>query len=322
MLRTYRANVAGPSHREAGIPCQDSCAVERIGERLVVTAVADGLGSERHSDIGSRVACSTAVSHCAETLAETWAARDGKGLSAQEASDGSDTDRGAMNEEAPDASGDVIAVIREAFACAYEAVLDEAARRGQPAGQFDSTLCLAVFDGETVWWGHSGDSGLVVALKDGRYVLVTRMQRDREGHVYPLCFDERWEFGSVDGVATLMLCTDGVLEAIVAPPVLAAHADNPVDTRLARMFLHPEPDDAEHLAEVEEQAARYLDTYPRKLLDDDKTVVVAFDDTALPAEQPDPYYAGPDWIAVLAKAQANLYSERPPQPGTDELERP
>lgn len=288
MLRTYCVNIAGPSHLECGIPCQDACAVAHVGERLMVAAVADGLGSEVHSDIGSRVACEVSVKWCAEAMAT------------------------------PDASGDVIAVIREAFARAYDAVLDEAERLGLPAGQFDSTLCLSVFDGETAWWGNAGDSGLVVALVDGTYVLVTRMQRDDEGRVYPLCFDERWEFGQTEGAASLMLSTDGVLEGLVAPPVLAAHADNPVDTRMTRMFLHPEPDDAEHLAEVEAQAAHYLSAYPRELLDDDKTIVVAFDDESLPGEQPAGYYDGPNWEAITARAQAGLY----PDPDKPEEARP
>lgn len=287
MLRHYEVNLAGPSHVRLGIPCQDSCAAA-VCDGAVIAAVADGLGSESRSDVGSRVAATTAVAYCEQHLAAC---------------------------EDPD---DTTAMLRAACYAAYEAVLDEAARLGESPGQMDCTLCLAVFDGRSVSFGQSGDSGLVVAHSDGSYEVVTRMQRDGEGRVFPLCFDDRWEFGRCEDVATVMLCTDGVLEDLVAPPILARHADNPVDTRLVRGFLHPALDGG-GVEALQADAERYLEAFPAALLDDDKTVVVAFDDERLPADMPPPYYEGPDWDAVCAKANA-LVRERPAEPGSPQAQ--
>ena len=54
------ASVIGTSHERSGSPCQDASACEitgHAGASLLVSAVADGAGSARHSRIGSRLAC-------------------------------------------------------------------------------------------------------------------------------------------------------------------------------------------------------------------------------------------------------------------------
>lgn len=55
-----KASVAGRGHLERNIPCQDSHAT-LITKEYVVLAVADGAGSQSHSQIGSRVACETVL---------------------------------------------------------------------------------------------------------------------------------------------------------------------------------------------------------------------------------------------------------------------
>ena len=277
MLCSYAVNLPGPTHRDRHIPCQDAYAVRALGERLVVAAVADGLGSETHSQLGARIASGVAVRHCARGL------------------------RGCATPES------VLTLMRAAFAAAWARVKQRAAELGEDPGQFDCTLTLALYDGQRLYWGQAGDSGIVAARDDGRYEPITAMQRDGEGRVYPLCFEDRWEFGAASGVASLLLATDGVLERLV-PPVLAVHGTQPVDTRTARLFLHPEPGDAERLDELEAEASAWLDAYPRHLLDDDKTVVVLFDSEHAPAEQPASYYAGPDWSAIAEAAEERLYA--------------
>ena len=278
MLHTYGASVVGPWHAEAGVPCQDSNAswVSEDGA-LAAAAVSDGLGSELHSDVGSEVASRVAVDYCAEHARP--------GADAQE----------------------TIEVLRAAYRAAYLAVLDCAAEMGEPAGEFDATLSLVLLDGDRLFWGQSGDSGIVAGMTDGTYVLVTDKQRDGEGRVYPLCFDTCWDFGVLEGAATALLCTDGVLEGMIAPPILAANSDCPLDRSKARMFLHPLADDAKHLDELRRQVAAYLESYPRDLIDDDKTVVVVFDDERFPESQPEDYYAEPDYEAILERAYQNLY---------------
>ena len=280
MLHTYSVNLPGPSHLAGGVPCQDACCVANLGGGLVVAAVADGLGSESRSDVGSRVACEGAVAFCARSI-------------------GSCGDDGA-----------VLDLMVQAFYRAYDAVLATAAEAGESAGEYDSTLCLAIFNGSKLFWGNAGDSGIVACAGDGTYRPVTAMHRDEEGRVFPLCFDETWRFGVEEGIASLLLCTDGILEDVLAPPLLRVHGGRAVDASKAEMFLHPRPDDAANLAEVERQAAEYFAAYPKELLDDDKTLVVVFDDERLPGRQPDLYYAEPDWPALVVRANASLYPDR------------
>ena len=283
MLSSYSVNQAGPSHMLRGVPWQDSYSVQLVCDGgVIVAAVADGLGSESHSDIGSFVASHVSVKYVADSL------EDG------------------------DAEG-LIETIREAFCEAYDAVLAEAARRDESAGEYDSTLCLAVFKEGTLWWGHSGDSGLICSHTDGTYQLVTRMQRDDEGRVFPLCFSERWEFGKVENVSTFLLCTDGILE-VLAPPILQTMTDQAVDTRLVRMFLHPQKDDADHLEELEAGACEYWTQCDPAVLDDDKTMVVVFDVENPPATQDESYYGGPDWAEIKKQIDELLY----PQSASDE----
>lgn len=276
MLRHYEVNLAGPSHRANGTPCQDACAVQVRGNTMVA-AVADGLGSEQFSHVGSHVAARTAVTFCCDNLARC---------------------------SSPERT---LALLRDAFDAAYGAVLDKAADAALPAGQMDCTLCLVLWVDGVAAWGQSGDSGLAVSHADGSYSLITRMQRDDEGRVYPLCFADRWEFGICTDVASALLCTDGILEGLIAPPLLAKHAACPIDTRVARGFLHPTANSGSAVCALQRSAQRYVEGLPTHLVDDDKTTVVLFDDERLPNDMPAPYYDGPDWDALYAQAEKLIY---------------
>lgn len=272
MLYSYQVNIAGPGHVLRDIPCQDSCAVwcDDAGS-IVIAAVADGLGSERYSQVGSQVAAETFIAWCRAHLAAC------EGEQALEA------------------------MMREAYYACYDAVAARAAEMGESVTEFDSTLCTAIFNGDALFWGQSGDSGLVACLNDGTYVPVTAMQRDEQGRVFPLCFDDHWEFGHLEGVATCLLATDGVLEGMLAPPVVERFAGISLDREKCHLFLHPQEGDAEHVDELQQQAEAFLALYPRGLIDDDKTLVVICDDAEFPARQPDAYYAVPDWDEIRRK---------------------
>ena len=284
MLHVYGASVVGAWHVKASVPCQDAHASWVSDDGALAAAVAsDGLGSERFSDIGSKIASQAAVAYCRDHAVA-----------------------GASPEE-------MLKVLRGAYQAASDAVCDKADEMEEPAGEFDETLVMALLDGDKLFWGQSGDSGLVAGMADGTYRLVTTQQRDEEGRVFPLCFDDHWEFGVLEGVSTVLLCTDGLLDGVFAPPILAANAGCPINRAMARMFLHPQPDDAEHLDEVERQLAAYLEACPPEVTDDDKTVVVIFGDEP-PASQPDDYYAEPNWEEVRRRARKHLYAPSEPTP--------
>lgn len=271
----YKSNMAGPYHIENGLPCQDSFAIFH-NDAFSVLAVTDGLGSELYSDVGASVAAQTAVEYCSERIID--------GMEFAE----------------------VKKVMNNALVNAYKAVLTRATEDCNDSDEYDSTLCLAVYDGERLYFAQSGDSGLVALLENGEYCRVTTQQRDEEGRVFPLCWGpEKWEFGYVNSpVSAFMLMTDGVFEQIC--PKLMRKRDIEINIPLARRFLDRFDCTEEDVPELEKAVHEYLEHYPRHLLDDDKTVVVLINPERRPAEKDETYYAIPDWKAMRDEAEKRL----------------
>ncbi|EAW37528.1 PP2C family serine/threonine-protein phosphatase [Lyngbya sp. PCC 8106] len=62
------ASVRGTSHEKFDLPCQDAHCYKRLSDNLLILAVADGAGSARLSEIGSKVAVETAVNTLAQMI--------------------------------------------------------------------------------------------------------------------------------------------------------------------------------------------------------------------------------------------------------------
>lgn len=274
----YKSNMAGPYHVESGLPCQDSFAIHQ-DENYSVLAVTDGLGSELYSDVGASVAAQTAVAYCSEHLMV-----------------GMQFD-------------DIKKVMNNALVTAYKAVLTRAAEENNDSNEYDTTICLAVYDGEHLYYAQAGDSGLVALLETGDYYRVTTQQRDEELRVFPLCWGpEKWEFGCVDSpVSAFMLMTDGVFEQICPP--LMRESDIDVNVPLARRFLDRFDCTQDDVPELEKAVRKYLEHYPRHLLDDDKTVVVLINSARKPKEKEEAYYAIPDWKLLRENAEKKLLED-------------
>ena len=277
MTRYYKANMAGPYHLDNDIPCQDSYFVLQKENGVICAACADGLGSELFSDVGSRIASKVAVEYCAEHYA------NGQTF------------------------GEVKRIMNNAYVYAYKAVLEEAQNTGNPCDEYDTTLCLVIYDNCHVYYGQSGDSGIVALLQSGEYVPVTAQQRDEDGYVFPLCSGpSKWVFGEVEGrVSSVMLMTDGVWEQIC--PHILHNRENKVNVALASKFMDRRETGLKTIRALEEAAYQYLKDYPRRLLDDDKTIVVIYNPFKPAKKMPDEYYRAPDWAALHEEAKANLY---------------
>ena len=277
MISFYNASMAGPYHIKNNLPCQDSCFVTVRKDGTAVAACADGLGSERFSDVGSRIAARVSVEYCAEHFSKN------------------------MDTEA------VSKLIKTAFINAYKAILEEAHAAGESDGEYDTTLCLAIYDGETVWYGQSGDSGMIVLQKNGEYHPVTIQQRDEDGYVFPLCSGPaHWVFGKTEQpVSCVMLMTDGIWEQL-CPPILS-NQKTKINIALARKFMDRTETGEEELHALEAAASAYLEHYPPRLLDDDKTIVVLYN-PELPADQlEETYYQPPNWEQLRRDAETLLY---------------
>lgn len=60
MLSVFGGSVTGPEHARLGHPNQDAWTCRKSGGSLMA-AVADGLGSAKHGDVGSKAACTSAM---------------------------------------------------------------------------------------------------------------------------------------------------------------------------------------------------------------------------------------------------------------------
>lgn len=274
----------GVAHRCYGTRCQDAHMIRRVkqvaiwkdggkrdrllpGKEYVVAAVADGLGSEAHSDIGANAAVNTAVSTMYELIG-TWCATGDSALAIS-----------------------MPRFLEQAMIKANNAVVKKAASMELPANEFDATLAIAVYDGEQLFYGSAGDSG-VIAKTDAGFELLTRPSRVGEAGTYPLYCREKWEISACGHVRGFLLATDGLLELLVpefnnenlnekAVHLFMGAGHKPVSASDIDAALEKRVENVVHRI----QGNRY--TY------DDATVVVALDwDYVEPAavlkEDPDP----------------------------------
>lgn len=261
----YKVNIPGPYHIKNGIPCQDAYCIRKTPDGVMVAAVADGLGSETHSDKGAKIASSFVVTFCKQHY------------------------KPEMTEH------EVISLLRRAYTKAYALVEKTAINERNDVDQYDCTLCTVIYDGKTLYYGQSGDSGIIVGSNDGGYYKITEQQRDEDNNVYPLCFGpEYWEFGKVKGnVVSVMLMTDGVWEQ-ACPPILK-NEQQQINIGFVEMFLNHFGLDDSEVRNLEKEANRYMRNFSPKRLDDDKTIVVIINSEAKPLRREDSYYASPNW---------------------------
>lgn len=183
----------GESHVKKNIPCQDRSSVRFISDSVVISAVADGVGSCALSDYGAATAVTSSLNYLEEQLAPKL--------------------------KDPSFTLDVLImgnVLREMMQLAYEKVRAKAEEMEQLLYSLQSTLTVAVFDGKTLYFAHAGDDGIVAITQDGKCELATTRHKGEEASsVYPLQSRNTWQYGKVDNVVGFVMATDGVLDAFV-----------------------------------------------------------------------------------------------------------
>ncbi|MCT0206928.1 protein phosphatase 2C domain-containing protein, partial [Synechococcus sp. CS-1332] len=204
------ASRAGAAHRRAGRPCQDAVLCGELrdgdGQPVMLMAVADGHGGRRYrrSEVGSRLACETALAVVGDTLAAAPPG-DGEG----------DWSRW-LARDLPEA-------VQRRWLEAVQAHWQSDPGEGdfEPL-LYGSTLGLVVMT--TRWWGHTGlgDWDLVRVEADGRARLLEEENEPtalgeatcslcqpraaalfaRRAGLHPIVAD--------DSDFALVLCTDGI----------------------------------------------------------------------------------------------------------------
>jgi hypothetical protein len=174
-----------------------------------------------------------------------------------------------------------------------------------------------------LYYGHSGDSGIVALTIDGLYEKVTEQQRDEDSRVFPLFFEDKWVFGQfAKKVCSVFLATDGMLETLF--PFLIRNETVNIHVNLAQFFMDNRNlrIDQEGESAVKARIEDFIKNIPDEQVNDDKTVVVLVNSSIKPKLQPDEYYIEPDWTALKRKrdeewkrlAYPHLFKEQETQP--------
>ncbi|MFA0815522.1 MAG: protein phosphatase 2C domain-containing protein [Anaerofustis sp.] len=298
MIYAYGVTQQGIYHVKNDTVCQDAHRYLLCTRNSAIGAVADGLGSELYSDTASRIAADVAVEYCAEHIADAQTQQE------------------------------LFDILCDSFRTAQHQIEETAFENGHDPDQYDTTLSLAILIDGWLYYGQSGDSGIIAYTEDGCYEQVTEQQRDEEGRVYPLYFGEaKWVFGIYPKrVASVLLATDGMLELMY--PIYIRDAQVKIHVALAKYFMDSESLHLESLGsdEVGERIGRFMLGIPESRVNDDKTILVLTDDEIAVTKQPPDYYAEPDWNELKRKYDAawrelaypGLSSRREEEPSEEE----
>lgn len=242
-IRVTGASVRGSRHERSGQPCQDAYAVARGTEKTWGVAVADGLGSASHADVGASIAVDAA---CKAILPA-----------------------GQINSDA-----EAEHLIRNAFLQAREAVLAEAVLQDITPAAFGSTLIAALFFENTLIIGHLGD-GIVVGIKDGvaeilsppgvcEYANETAslMQADWEDQLRISCHNQ---------VTQCILTTDGCQAALATRRGGGYHPHEPFILPLLSFIRQKNESNSDTDTDI---TALLISSKMQELSGDDKTLVV------------------------------------------------
>ena len=307
MIYAYGVSLRGTYHIKNGILCQDSHRFANIGKDIAIAAVADGLGIAAHSDIGSKIAVDVSTELCEKHVSEV-----------------------TLNGRKQVTREQILNIIRASFITAQRAIEMEARSKDRAENLYDTTLTLAVLIHDTLYYGHSGDSGMIALTTGGSYEKVTTQQQDEQGRVYPLFFSDKWEFAEYEHkVAAVLLATDGMLDTFF--PLYIKNEPVSIHVTLARYFMeHKSLRIAKIGAEaVQERVRDFMAGIPDEQVNDDKTVAVLINTAVKTKRMPKDYYSEPNWTALKQKhddewrraAYPGLYreAESPQKPKKEDL---
>ncbi len=273
MIYAYGVTQQGAYHIKNNVVCQDAHKIIKCSDNMVIAAVADGLGSEEHSDVASKTASEFSTEYCSNHI---------KSDSTEE---------------------EILEIIKDSFELSQNKIEQIAMENGHDLDQYDTTLSLAILIDDCLYYGHSGDSGIIAMTTDGKFCKVTEQQRDSEGRVLPLFFgEEKWIIRKYDNpVVSVFLATDGMYEILF--PVYIRDEDVSIYAALAKFFMEPKSlkIEAEGEGAVQEKISKFMGNISAAQVNDDKTVAVIMNTDTSYSMQPAEYYAEPDWPSLKKK---------------------
>ena len=274
-------SIQGKSHKINNTVCQDACAQACIMGNWIVSATADGVGSCRLSDIGSRIAVDTVVKVCT-----SYFPIDG-------------------DDEA------IIALIRTSFNAALIRIYEKSVEDDEDFDLYNTTLDVVIFNGSgKVYYGHCGDGGIYTLSSDGSYKEITTVQEGEEANsVKPLrCGNKVWEFGIEEGdIAAVASFTDGIRDKL-SPPILSNYT-NKIKVPLADFFMRLDVcglSEAEAVDIIKDRFDMYDKYFASEEcnIDDDATIALIINTNIPIAES---QYEKPDKIEMIYSSVMNNY---------------
>ncbi len=281
----YCFALTGRAHKSDGTVCQDSSAAGISGARWQFAAVADGVGSAPRSDIGSRTAIMAVYKAVVSLL------------------------RSCSDEDA------LLSALQRGFANALLEIERLSEQEHLPSSDYDTTLTVCLFDGQTVLLGHVGDGGAISLGKDGIFHLLTEVQKgDAWNEVHPLRFGQQsWIFKKAEGQhSAVLLLTDGLLDYAL-PSLLFGQNDRIYHRFVNQFFPEALNSDAEQSIKLRSDICALLSSDPFDFLTDDLSAAAVWDTTAVRNPFPERYLDEPDWEALKQERYYKLYPSLKPK---------
>ena len=203
----YSLSELGLMHKSHQTPCQDYSGILEYGT-WKAAVVADGVGSCKHSDVASKRAVGAVLQVIRNCFSNN-------------------------NKEE-----DILALIKTAFHGAANSIDMYVQQVNGDYRDYHTTLALALYNGNDLYYGNAGDSGIIALDEYGEYHVLSEKQNNEYDEVFTLA-NRTFEVGKADFNAVAVLCmTDGLLDWVV--PKNQKEEKYPVFVPRANLFIQPE----------------------------------------------------------------------------------
>lgn len=176
----------GSRHESVGQPCQDAYAISTSREGVTLIAVADGLSSATHAEVGAAIAVREAV-------------------------------RQILPSDPEITDADAEQYIREACSKARKAVLDQAITEEVNPSSYATTLIVGLYYSGKVIIGHIGD-GIAVGIADGKTFILSLPGQSEYANETACLVQHDWEtalrISKVYAIEGFLMATDGCQGAL------------------------------------------------------------------------------------------------------------
>lgn len=192
-MECYAFQMVGVAHAALGAGLEDRLAWHRVSRNVVALAAADGMGSCGRASEAAEVASESALALMLAAAAPEGFGGYGRGLAAS-------------------------AVPPAALSCARNNLVDYAQEVGCSESDLGTTLMAVLYDEaeRTLSFAYSGDGGIVCLGSDlARPHLAVAPQACGEGRTHDVLDSDWWRSGTEAGVEAFLVCTDGLLEALL-----------------------------------------------------------------------------------------------------------